>query len=340
MYKALRRVVTALISLLLLIFIITVAFSKNTFIVYRLFLFQPFKNPRLLKTIIDNSAPLILCGLGVITAFRSGNFSLAGEGQVYTAMLTTAVTAFAIEHHGASSGLVLSLAIIAGVIMAGIISIPIALVGRSKRENVLLISFMVSQGLLYIVDGFIAGPLRDHSNNLVATAMFTARLPSIIPVFPITFSFLIAIFVTFALWLFFERTPHGVMLTLYGRNETFAKLQGYPVLIFSWIPIIISGFLHGLAGSLIVTVSYGRVIRGMSGGIGWNAIGTSLIAANKPAFIPFAALLFSWLDTMTQYTSALGYLSFNNTILIKALVILFIASRKPDFLFVKRASLL
>lgn len=337
MYKALRRIIAALLSLLLIVFVVTLIFSKNTGNVYTLFLSQPFKNTKLLKTIIDNSAPLILCGLGVITAFRSGNFSLAGEGQVYTAMLTTAVAAYALEQQGVSSAIVLSGAIIAGILMAGIVSVPIALVGRSKRENVLLISFMISQGLLYIVDGLIAGPLRDHSNNLVATALFNARLPNNIQGFPFAFSFIIAVVSTLALWFFFERTPHGIMLTLYGRNETFATLQGYPVIIFSWLPIIASGLLHGFAGSLIVTSSYGRVIRGMSGGIGWNAIGTSLVAANKPAFIPFAALLFSWLDTMTQYTSALGYLSFTNTIVIKALVILFIASRKPEFILSKRA---
>jgi len=113
-------------------------------------------------------------------------------------------------------------------------------------------------------------------------------------------------------------------------------LQGYPVWIFSWIPVIIGGLLHGLAGSLIVTASYGRVIRGMSGGIGWNAIGIALIAANKPAFIPLAALLFTWLDTMTQYTSALGYISFTNTIVIKALILLFITSKTTEFHIKKR----
>lgn len=331
MHKAVKRIFIASFSLAVLLFLVSVIFSKQPLQVYTLFLIKPFTNIRLLRTIIENTAPLILCGLGVIVMFRSGNFSLAGEGQVYSAMLGTAIIARYLELQSFSPGLVLVLSILGGTILAGVLSSPIAIVGSSNRDNVLLISFMISQAIVFIVDGLIAGPLRDLSNNLVATASFVARLPPISAALPVSLAPLFAIAATLMLWFFFEHTPHGVMLTLFGRNAVYARLQGYPVWVFSWIPILIGGLLHGLAGSLIVTTSYGRVIRGMSGGIGWNAIGVALIAANKPAFVPAAALLFSWLDTMTQYTSALGYLSFTNTIVIKALILLFITGKTPEF---------
>ncbi|HOT58976.1 MAG TPA: hypothetical protein PK074_07305 [Spirochaetales bacterium] len=336
MHKAAKRIIIASFSLAVLLLVVSVIFSKQPFQVYALFIIKPFTNMRILRTIIENTAPLILCGLGVIVMFRSGNYSLAGEGQVYSAMLGTAVLARYLEIQNFSAGIELVFSIIGGTILAGVMSIPIAIVGSYKRDNVLLISFMLSQAIVFIVDGLIAGPLRDLSNNLVATASFAARLPIISSSFPLSIAPLIAIVATLVQWFFFEHTPSGIMLTLYGRNAVYARLQGYPVWIFSWIPVIIGGLLHGLAGSLIVTASYGRVIRGMSGGIGWNAIGIALIAANKPAFIPLAALLFTWLDTMTQYTSALGYISFTNTIVIKALILLFITSKTPEFHIKKR----
>ena len=313
MPKGLRRVLIAFIALIVLVFAVLLLFSRQPIAILSLFILKPFTNTRLLRTILDAAAPQLLCGLGVAVTFRAGLFSLAGEAQVYIGMLASAVLAKLAEQAGLSPAIVLGAGLSAGVLASLAATLPIAAVGRLERNNVLLISFMVSQGLVFLIDGFIAGPFRDSSNNLVATPMFAARLPQVPFLLNTSMALVLAVIINIIMWFVMERTAFGLTLTMYGRNERYALLQGYSTGFLSWFPLMLSGALHGLAGSLMVSSSYGRVIRGLSGGMGWNAIDIALIAANKPAYIPVAALLFSWLDTMTQYTVALGDLSFSGT---------------------------
>jgi general nucleoside transport system permease protein len=128
-------------------------------------------------------------------------------------------------------------------------------------------------------------------------------------------------------WFFFEHTRTGAMMDLYGRNRLFAALQGYPVKLFAWAPILAAGAFHGLAGASLALGANGTAIRGMSGGIGWSAIGVALVAGNKPAAVPLAALLFAWLDAGSRQASILTDVNPDASLVIKALVLILVTAR-------------
>jgi simple sugar transport system permease protein len=129
-------------------------------------------------------------------------------------------------------------------------------------------------------------------------------------------------------WFFFSRSALGHRLSLYGKNPIFARLQGFPTKAFSWLPVLFAGAAHGLAGALLSLGPNGTAVRGMSGGIGWSAIGVSLIAGNEPLALPFAALLFAWLDAGARQASIVSDLPPDAAMVVKALVIL-AATAKP-----------
>jgi simple sugar transport system permease protein len=204
-----------------------------------------------------------------------------------------------------------------------------ALGKRFADADVLLTSFLVSYAVVLGTDWAIAGPLRDTSNNLVALPAVPVSallprlaLPSSLTPMPVVFIGLCSFS-----WFFFEHTRTGAMVDLYGRNHTFAVLQGYPVKLFAWAPILAAGAFHGLAGASLSLGANGTAIRGMSGGIGWSAIGVALVAGNKPAAVPLAALLFAWLDAGSRQASILTEVNPDASLVIKALVLILVTAR-------------
>jgi len=221
------------------------------------------------------------------------------------------------------------LCLLAGMAGGLLVALLPALGRRFAGADILLTSFLLSQAAILIVDNLIGGALRDTANNLVAMVPISAaaRLPRLARPSVLTIAPFIALAVCAALWLFMERSRSGRMLTLYGKNRSFARLMGYPVRKLAFYPILAAGALHGLAGAFLVQGINGTAIRGMSGGLGWSAIGVALIASNKPAALPLATLLFAWLDAGARQASVWADIPADISLVIKAVVIIGITAR-------------
>lgn len=299
--------------------------GANPVLGLRAFFVVPFLSRNVFLSMVESAAPLGLCALGALAAFRAGHFSLGGEGQAYSGALAAAMAGAA----GLGGILGLGTALLAGVAAGVLVAMLPALGKRFAEADVLLTSFLVSYAVVLGVDWAIAGPLRDVTNNLVAlppvqpsVLLPRLALPSALTPMPLGFIGLCVLS-----WFFFERTRTGAMIDLYGRNRLFAVLQGYPVKLFAWAPILAAGAFHGLAGASLALGTNGTAIRGMSGGIGWSAIGVALVAGNKPAAVPLAALLFAWLDTGSRQAAIFTELNPDASLVIKALVLILVTAR-------------
>ena len=149
--------------------------------------------------------------------------------------------------------------------------------------DVLLTSFLVSQAAIFCVDWAIGGPFRDPANNLVAMRAIPPEslLPRMAP--------------PAALrrrpW---PRCPGPAFMGLAcpgrapARADPVRKEQpdgepaGFSRAHPSWLPILVAGAAHGLAGAFLSLGANGTAVRGISGGLGWSAIGVALIAGNEP----------------------------------------------------------
>jgi simple sugar transport system permease protein len=279
---------------------------------------------------LELAAPLIICSLGTVIAFRAGQFTLGGEGQLYAGACLAALAGSSPLFAGIlPSALGLLLCMVAGAAGGALVALFSALGKRFADADVLLTSFLLSQAAILVIDALIGGGLRDQSNNLVAMApiapgflLHRIARPSALTIAPI-----IAVSLTAVFAILLDRTKFGKMLSIYGRNQVFARIQGFPVETYSWLPMLVSGAMHGLAGACMALGVNGTAIRGMSGGVGWSAIGVALIAANKPAAIPISALIFVWLDAGARQSSVLSDIPYDISVVIKALVVIAITAR-------------
>ncbi len=338
MSKTQRRLAIAALGSMLLAMLAILVVSREPSRAMRVFFITPFAVKSVFLSMVELAAPLVLCSLGAIIAFRAGQFTLGGEGQLYAgaclaALLGSSSAIAAMPWKTGSLALLLAAGAVGGILVA----LPSALGKRFANADVLLTSFLLSQGAILVVDGLIGGVLRDTSNNLVSMAPVNPLLlfPRLARPSSLTAAPLIALFFTLVFAVFLDRTRFGRMLSLYGRNPPFARTQGFYVNKLSLYPMIISGAMHGLAGATMVLGINGTAVRGMSGGLGWGAIGVALIAASKPAAVPFAAFVFVWLDAGARQSSVLSDIPYDISLLIKALVIIGISAR-PAFSGIKK----
>ncbi|HAP44311.1 MAG: hypothetical protein A2087_08535 [Spirochaetes bacterium GWD1_61_31] len=339
MRSLLQRLGIALGLTLTLAFIFILVWSRQPAQALRAFFLSPFLNRNVFLSMLEQAAPLLLCSLGALVAFRAGHFSLGGEGQLYAGACLAALVGGGLARWlpaaaTASTGVWLTLAAQGAVLLAGmagglLVAAPPALGSRLAGADVLLTSFLVSQAAILVVDSLIGGALRDTANNLVAmpTIADLARLPRLARPSALTSAPFIALAACLWLWFFMERSRGGRKLSLYGKNRAFAGLMGYPVRRLAWSPMLAAGALHGLAGASLVQGVNGTAIRGMSGGLGWSAIGVALIASNRPALVPAAALLFAWLDSGARQASVLADIPVELSLIVKATVIMGITLR-------------
>ncbi|MDR0685721.1 MAG: ABC transporter permease, partial [Spirochaetaceae bacterium] len=176
----------------------------------------------------------------------------------------------------------------------GAVSAP-AFLKKKAGADVLITSFLLSFALIPVVDYLIAGPLRDDSGNLVATARLRSVLPRILPPSNLSVSFILSIAACLATWVFIAKTGAGYRFRIAGGSPDFARYGGIDAEARHAPALALSGGLGGLAGFFAVAGTYGLCYQGFSGGLGWAGLSVALLARSRflaiiPASLFYAAL--------------------------------------------------
>jgi simple sugar transport system permease protein len=256
-------------------------------------------NARYVGEWLTAAMPLILCGMSMGFAARTGLFNIGAEGQ-YIVGLTAAqfVALYAPPFFGAEWVVCLLAAAAAGAFWGG-------LVGWLRAR------FSVSEVVATIMLNYIAFFLSRYLTRLIPDAN-TYRTPNfpgaaIIPRWFIddltNHSRLSAgIFVVLACvilyWLVLERTKLGFELRATGLNRTAAGYAGIGVNRCFTTSMGIAGAFAGLAGAIVAlgSFSYGRVIGGYDN-YGFNGIAVALVGNSTAGGTLLSGLLFGMLSS-------------------------------------------
>ena len=138
----------------------------------------------------------------------------------------------------------------------------------------------------------------EASNRVSASASYqTDFLSSLTDGSRFNIGFFLAIVAVFLVWFMLKKTTTGFEITSVGFNPNaseYAGISSKRVIIMS---MIISGALCGLGGTVEGLGTFQNAfVQNSSLAIGWNGMAVSLLAANSPIGIPFAALLYGVLS--------------------------------------------
>ncbi len=296
-----------------------------------------FFNARYLGEFIQMALPIILTGLSVGFAFRTGLFNIGAEGQVIMGSVGAVVVGVlfklpAIVH--------IPLAIIVAALFGALWGwIP----GYFKAKfgvHEVVITIMLNYTALYL-GNFIIKALPGSDNQKTVTLASTVLLQSkflrsLTGNSRLHWGFIVVILAIIIYYFIIEKTTFGYELRAVGFNRDAAEYGGIKVASRIAASMAIAGAFSGLAGAMLSlgTFDYGRVI-GAFENYGFDGIAVALLGGNTALGIFFGGLLFGGLKSSQTLMQASG-IPLEIAIIVSALIILFVAMNNGIDLVLER----
>lgn len=308
--------------------IIMLASGYNPIAGYRALWLGAFGDAFTIGETIRRTTPLILTGLAIAFAFRSGLFNIGAEGQVIVGWLAAVWVGLAVE---APMFIHLPLAIIAGMLAGAFWGFIPGLLKAKLGVHEVIVTIMLNYIALYISNEIIRSVLTDHATKtaqIADTASLGSEWLQTITLYSrLHYGFLIAIFAAFVMWFIIQRTTIGYELKSVGYNQHASRYAGMNVSKNIILSMVISGGFAGIAGAMEGLGTYGN-IHLMSGftNLGFDGIAVALLGSNNAFGVILSALLFGSLkEGAGQMPTSAGVPTELVDIII-ALIIFFVAS--------------
>ena len=241
------------------------------------------------------TSPLLLTGLAVMLAFRSGVFNIGAEGQLLVGALAATAAATQTGEWTGQALFVLLAGAVAGAAWAGV-----AAWLRERREvNEVITTILLNFVALYLVSYAVDGPLKEQSGHYPQSDPFppTAELWRLVPGTRLHVGLLIGGLAVVAVGALLSRSALGLRLRSAGLNPRAARVAGFPVGRDLLLAFALSGALAGLAGAIEVAGVTGRLYERISPGYGYTAIAIALLGGLRSGGVLLAALFFAALGT-------------------------------------------
>jgi simple sugar transport system permease protein len=273
------------------------------------------------------STPLILAGLAVTLAFRSGLFNIGAQGQFIFGAIGASYIGFRYEF---SPVLHVLLALVAGVILAGLYGGIVGLLKAKTGAHEVIVTIMLN----YVAGLFILWLLKTKTflregriDPIAPEVNPSAQLPKLLGEnLRIHFGIFIAIATTIFVWWLLNRSTLGFKFRAVGANSNAAMSAGISIPFVTTVTMFICGGLAGLGGAVHVLGTEHALTTSIAGSFGFDAITVALLGRATPAGTVFGAFLFGALQTggrtlLTNTGTPADILQ-----VIQALIVLFIAA--------------
>jgi simple sugar transport system permease protein len=286
-------------------------------------------NPRHVGEFIAQTLPILLTGLSVGFAFRTGLFNIGAEGQLLAGSIAaTAVALWVPAPPGLHPLLVVLAAMAAGGLWG---AVPGYLKARFNVHEV-VVSIMMNYVALYlnnwaVVDLF-GSP--DHVRTATfpaAATLKSAALSGLTRGSRLNWGFVPVLVSLAAYWFIIERTTFGFRLRAVGLNKDGARFAGMKVNRSIVASMVIAGAFAGLAGAVVTTgiFNFGRNLPAAEG-YGFDGIAVALVGGNTALGILFAGLLFGMLKAGQLLMQVQG-IPKEIASIIQASILLFVAMK-------------
>ncbi|MFX3619365.1 MAG: ABC transporter permease [Sporolactobacillus sp.] len=293
-------------------------------IVQSIFL-QPYYGGETIRAMI----PLVLSGLAVAFAFRTGLFNIGVEGQLMAGWLAS--VACAVELPGLPKFILLPLCIIVGGAAGGLWGFIPGILKARFRVHEVISTIMMNYISLYTTSYLIKTYLYtqgERTPTIPANASLASPfLANLTQGSRLHWGFIVAILAVVAMWFILWKTTMGFELRSVGFSQEASRYAGMNVSRNIILSMTISGIFAGLAGTMegLGTYQY-MMINSTFTGIGFNGIAVALLGLNTPIGVVLSGALFAGLQTGGLTMQSVAGVPIELIQIIIALIIFFVGS--------------
>ena len=283
------------------------------------------------------AAPLIMTGLSVGMAYKTGLFNIGAPGQYLIGTLVSLSIALGLPSDKMSTTLIWILAFVGGTLAGALWGVIPGMFKAFLNINEVLACIMTNwiaanlvtwlfdiSNFKNVAESTKTGYIYKTTYNGVATAKM--GLDKLFPGSQVNGGIIVAIVLAIVVYVILSRTTFGYELKACGSNRFAARYAGIADRRSIVISMAIAGALAGAAGSLYYlsgnTEFYWSTYQALPAA-GFNGIPVALLAVNHPIAVIFTAMFMSMLDIAgLQLTNLTAYNEYITDVIIAVIVYL------------------
>lgn len=262
------------------------------------------------------TGPILLTGLSVGFAFKTGLFNIGATGQYTMGLYVAIMVGTYGEVLGSFQWVV---AMLAGMLAGSLVGLINGFLKAKFNVHEVITSIMLNYIVMYWVNSLIKNDpnVFDFERSITRTINPQSFLPtlSLRTFFPgsnIDIGILIALGVALIIWVILYKTSFGFELQATGTNRFAAKYSGINEMKSIMLSMMIAGALAGLGGTLYALASGSRNIgtfyepTDMLLSTGFEGIAVALLGMSHPIGTIFSAGYITFIQTGGQFMQGLG----------------------------------
>lgn len=283
------------------------------------------------------ATPLIMTGLSVAVAFKTGLFNIGAPGQYLMGTMVTLMIALSISTETVPAGIVWLLALLGGMLAGALWGAIPGLVKAYLNINEVLACIMTNwiaanlvtwlfdiSNFKNVIENTKSGYIYKTSVNGVATPKL--GLDVLFPGSQVNGGILVAILLAVAMYILMNKTTLGYQLKACGANRHAARYAGIRDKRNIVLSMAIAGALAGTGAALYYlsgnTEFYWSTYQSLPG-VGFNGIPVALLALNNPIGVVFAGVFMAMLNIVgLQLTNLTAYNEYITDVIISVIVYL------------------
>ncbi len=251
-------------------------------------------NLRGILTTLHHSTTIILTGIAVVFAFRTGLFNIGASGQMMMGAYVTVHVGVLWSLPAPFHWIVgIFLGVVAGTIYGLIPGILKAMRNVNEVVTSIMLNWIAASLLVYLVNRNVLNPFtQGGSQNIQPTAI----IPRLFSNYQLTIGFLIAIAMGILAHFLLYRTTLGFQLRASGFNVDGSKYAGMNTKRNIILSMGISGAFAGLAGALLFS-NYGKTLSTEVHVFmeGFEGISVALLGLGEPIGAIIAGIFLSYI---------------------------------------------
>ena len=290
-----------------------------------------------LGNMLFRATPLIMTGLSVAVAFKTGLFNIGAPGQYLISTMVTLMVALSIPSSAVPVGVIWVLAFLAGCLSGALWGAIPGLVKALLNINEVLACIMTNwiaanlvtwmfdiSSFKNLTESTKSGYIYKTSFNGVATPKL--GLDKLFPGSQVNAGILVAILLAIAMYILMTKTTLGYELQACGANRHAARYAGIRDKRNIVLSMAIAGALAG-AGAALYWLSgntefYWSTYQSLPA-VGFNGIPVALLALNNPIAVIFAGVFMAMLKIVgQQLTNLTAYNEYITDVIIAVIVYL------------------
>lgn len=294
-------------------------------------------NPTNIGNMLFRAMPLIMTGLSVAVAFKTGLFNIGAPGQYLMGTMASLMVALSLPTETMGVFLVWLLAFLAGMVagalwgaipgamkaLLNINEVLACIMTNWIAANIVTWAFDVSN-FKNVAESTKSGYVYKTTFNGVATAKL--GLDKIFPGSQVNAGILVAILAAIGMYILINKTTLGYQLKACGSNRHAARYAGIKDKRNIVLSMAIAGALSG-AGAALYWLSgntefFWSTYQSLPA-IGFNGIPVALLAVNNPIAVIFTGIFMSMLNVIgLQMSNLTAYNEYLTDIIVAVIVYL------------------